>query len=135
MIGRRLLLGTGVIGLALLAGCGTSESVSQQSSGSQVSATASGSATNSDDPDTKHAILKSGFGLGDGGFAWVTALVRNDSNKSGATVVANFNLLDAGGQVVAIQLGVRAGGSQGSVVRSCSSASRVLIPHLVAVSR
>jgi hypothetical protein len=36
---------------------------------------------------------------------------------------------------VAIQLGVRAGGSHGPVVNSWCSASSLLMPHLVAVSR
>ncbi len=46
------------------------------------------------------AIVKSGFGLGNQ-FAWVTAVVRNDSDEAGQTVTVQFNLLDAAGSIVA----------------------------------
>ncbi len=51
------------------------------------------------DADTKHTLVKSGFGVADG-YAWVNAVVRNDSDKIGGTVVVNFNLLDAGGDII-----------------------------------
>src|SRR5215207_5905344 len=78
-----------------VAGCGSSQSTTKHSStGAAGSPAEADTATN-----TRHTVEKSGFGT-DGEYAWVAALVRNDSDKSGATVVANFNLVDEAGQII-----------------------------------
>jgi hypothetical protein len=81
----------------LLAGCGGSAAPAAPSSASPGGSGGSGSGSAA---DTRHTVVKSGFGLSGDGYGWVAALVRNDSDKTGGTVVANFNLLDAGGQIV-----------------------------------
>jgi hypothetical protein len=42
------------------------------------------------------AIVKSGFGQ-EGDYAWVTSVVRNDSDEAGQTLTVQYNLKDAGG--------------------------------------
>src|SRR5689334_16750308 len=62
---------TGVVLVTVIAGCGSSGSTTQQSSsGAKGTAPAQDQAAN-----TKHTILKSGFG-GDNQYVWVAALVR-----------------------------------------------------------
>jgi hypothetical protein len=78
-----------------VAGCGSSESTTKQTSTGAAGAPAEADMAS----NTRHTVEKSGFGA-DGEYAWVAALVRNDSDKSGATVVANFNLLDQAGQII-----------------------------------
>lgn len=102
MIRKSTIAITSLLSLLALSGCGGSESVSQQTS-SPVTTTRSTSepAPSADaKSDTKHTILKSGFGV-DGEYAWVATLVRNDSDNVGATVVAHFNLLDKAGEIAA----------------------------------
>lgn len=93
-----------------LSACGSdSSAVSQQTTTAapRASSSADGSDAGSPRPaetadpdaDTKHSLVKSGFGVA-GEYAWVAALVRNDSDKSGATVIVNFNLLDAAGAII-----------------------------------
>jgi hypothetical protein len=102
MIGKSSTAFASLLGLLALSGCGGSESVSQQTSSPAVTTKSSSESAPSvaAGSDTKHTILKSGFGV-DGGYAWVATLVRNDSENVGATVIAHFNLLDKAGEIAA----------------------------------
>jgi len=54
-----------------------------------------------EDNGTAATVLRSGFGIAQGGYAWVTSIVRNDSQRSGQTVTVHFNLKSAAGDLVA----------------------------------
>src|SRR5664280_2920091 len=61
---------------------------------------------------------------------------RNIRPGQGGELPAELGLIPFHGkQIVAIQLGVRAGGSQGPVVKSSVSAWYLSLPHLWAVAR
>ena len=74
--------------------------------------------------DTAVTLLKSGFGLA-GEYAYVIALVRNDSSKSGGTVTASFNLLDASGDILATETQVESFPRPGAVM---SLGTQVSVP-------
>jgi hypothetical protein len=84
-----------VLAAVAVAGCGSSESATKQKSAGAAGAPAEADTAS----NTRHTVEKSGFGT-DGEYAWVAALVRNDSDRSGATVVVNFNLVDEAGQII-----------------------------------
>ena len=104
------------LSLLLAAGCGgagstTSTTQTQQTPGAAApvevpvaptSDASSAATTASARSDTAFKLLKSGFGL-QGEYAYPIALVRNDSDKSGGTVTASFNLLDAAGSIIATE--------------------------------
>lgn len=97
----------------ILTACGGGESsTSQQTTTPATQAPAGEDNASSDEPTesepepaadtegaTAHTLVKSGFGFADP-FAWVSALVSNDSVNSGATVTVNFNLLDDAGAIL-----------------------------------
>ena len=102
-----------VLSLLLAAGCGgagsTTSTTHTQTPGATATGEASGAPTSDSTStttaapgrsDTAFTLLKSGFGL-QGEYAYSIALVRNDSDKSGGTVTASFNLLDAAGSIIA----------------------------------
>jgi hypothetical protein len=97
----------------VLTGCGSSSSTSQETTAASSGApsvepsdsgTSAQPAEDGAAGDTAHTLVKSGFGVSNFGaqdeYAWVSALVRNDSDNSGATVIVNFNLLDAAGNII-----------------------------------
>jgi hypothetical protein len=106
-VARTSVLGAGVLCLGLLAACGGGDPAAPVASGSSPAS----SPTSTSAPDltsappvgpagpTAYTLVKSGFGAADG-YAWVAAVVRNDSGKTGGTVVTHFNLL-AGTAVIA----------------------------------
>jgi hypothetical protein len=107
-VSRIRVSGAAAVCLGLLAACGSNPpaaappaSTAAPSTSSPASAPASSGAAAgpAGAGDTAYTLVKSGFGKSDQ-YAWVAALVRNDSGKPGGTVVVHFNLM-AGGELVA----------------------------------
>ena len=84
--------------LPLLAGCGGGDDDVTDSESSDASETPA--ETTEEARADAGVIVESGFGQ-QGQYAWVTALVRNDSDHGGQTVTVNFNVLDQAGELVA----------------------------------
>ncbi|MFC7725478.1 hypothetical protein ACFQW6_10190 [Nocardioides sp. GCM10028917] len=84
--------------LLLLAGCGGGDADVTDSDSSDASETPAETSEEAKVDDG--TIVESGFGQ-QGQYAWVTALVRNDSDHGGQTVTVNFNVLDEAGELVA----------------------------------
>jgi hypothetical protein len=96
-VSRIPVLGAAAACLALVAACGSNPPAATPPA--STAAPSGASATPSGAGDTAYTLVKSGFGKADQ-YAWVAALVRNDSGKPGGTVVVHFNLM-AGGELVA----------------------------------
>ncbi|MEP9382472.1 hypothetical protein [Nocardioides sp. KR10-350] len=82
--------------VAGLSGCGGSET--SDVTETQTS-TASPSEDNSSATTEQGTIIQSGFGQQDQ-YAWVMALVQNNADHAGQTVIVNFNLKDDTGKLV-----------------------------------
>ncbi|GAA2136033.1 hypothetical protein GCM10009844_01920 [Nocardioides koreensis] len=93
---KRIVLGT--LAAAVLTACGGTDSdkVDSQTSTAAACEESSPEATSS----SQGTILESGFGQSNE-YAWVTALVQNDSDHAGQTVTVNFNVKDASGKLAA----------------------------------
>ena len=93
---KHLALAVSVV--ALLAGCGSDPDVLESSTTTvtQTDEPSLGATTTSSDG----RIVESGFGQS-GEYAWVIAMVKNESDHAGQTVTVNFNLRDKGGQLIA----------------------------------
>ena len=96
MKGVRRLLGVVLVSGVLVA-CGTSGDSGTSEAGATESSTSGGGVSEAD--ATAATLLDAGFGQQDQ-FVWVTALVRNDSDTVGQTVIVHFNALDASGNTI-----------------------------------
>lgn len=96
--------------LAVTTACGSDSSTDDRSSGQRgednlgesnekSSDSGEGPAADAGD-DPLGEILETGFGQSDD-YAWVTALVRNNTDEAGQTVTVSFNALNTAGDVVA----------------------------------
>jgi hypothetical protein len=92
---KRMVLGT--LAAAVLTACGGTD---PDVVDSQTSKAAPSEAASSEAAKPQGTILESGFGQSDE-YAWVTALVQNESDRAGQTVTVNFNVKDASGQLIA----------------------------------
>jgi hypothetical protein len=102
MFRKCLLLVASLSVAAFLSGCGADDDADvTDSSTSGANDDSSESVGGSEeDASEQGTIVESGFGQV-GQYAWVTALVRNESDHGGQTVTVNFNLLDKSGELVA----------------------------------
>jgi hypothetical protein len=92
---KRIVLGILVAGV--LTACGGTDSDVVDS---QTSSADPGEASSPEAAQPQGTILESGFGQS-GQYAWVTALLQNESDHAGQTVTVNFNVKDASGQLIA----------------------------------
>lgn len=84
----------------LLATAGLLSACSPSGSSSSAPITeSSGSSTPSASAGPLGTVIASGFGQQDK-YVWVTAIVRNNTQKVGQTVTVNFNVLDASGTIL-----------------------------------
>jgi len=84
----------------LLATTGLLSACSPSGSSSSAPITeSSGSSTPSASAGPLGTVIASGFGQQDK-YVWVTAIVRNNTQKVGQTVTVNFNVLDASGTIL-----------------------------------
>lgn len=92
---KRIVLGTFAAGV--LAACGGTD---PDVVDTQTSNVAPSESTSSEAAAPQGTILESGFGQS-GQYAWVIALVQNESDHAGQTVTVNFNVKDASGHLIA----------------------------------
>src|SRR6476659_4907341 len=91
----RIVLGT--LAVILLSACGGTDADVVDSKKSEA---ATSGASSSGDGAQKARLLESGFGQADQ-YAWVMALVKNESDHAGQTVTVNFNVKDTDGHLLA----------------------------------